>query len=376
MSREQEKPDCPTASGFKRLFFCPKSWQLERKMPRETSAEAERGTRLHKAVELALLGKDNSELIYDDDERGAVQMCVDEFNKREWFAFDVEKRFTHSVGGVALFSGQTDVIAYAEDDMHDVDLFDWKFGMGHVDDAAGNLQMLAYVWLIVEGNWRMVKRVNVHIVQPFAIGKKITEAEFVSGVNYDHLETTAQIMAALLLANREDAPYAERPGEYCAFCRAKGICKAQERNAEIVASGGEIDKLNEAEITSENAVLTFEKIAEYEAKMNIVSKFLDAKKRLLEAYVLDSKDERFSWKDGRKIETYDVRKTFGAVSDIISENDFLDCVKLNKTALIDKIKSAGYSATEAKQALQDACEMAGAITTQHAKKTLILNKEK
>ena len=102
-------------------------------------------------------------------------------------------------------------------------------------------------------------------------------------------------------------------------------------------------------------------------------RWANALKERLEAYVAETKDERFTMKKGRRMDTYDTVKTFSAVSQIVSAEKFLTACKINKTALIDLVAEvSGINKSKANEAFETACENVGAIKRCFAKDVLIL----
>lgn len=365
---QSNRPTCITASMLKRVVSCPKSYLLGINIPdRETEASL-RGTYFHKCVENYILNKMLSDEV-DSDDKLAIEYCAEKFNafRPPNADFDLEKRFYIYDNEKLMFSGQIDAFYITEEGAF---LFDWKSGERAVEEAVENLQMMSYAWLLFK-NFSELKKVQVNIISPFVKNGKRSTTAIYSRSDIEAVEP--KILEIIRQANSEDAPYAKEVGDYCHFCKARAICEVQMKNATSIAPLTD----DYSVVSSENAVDIYQKLEIFNKRKLEAEKWADALKERLEKYVLETKDERFTFKKGRKLEVYDTFKTFSAVSQIIPAEKFLTACKVNKTQLIDIVSEiSGINKNKASQAFENACENVGAITRTFAKDSLVLTNSK
>lgn len=363
----KKRPDCPTASRLKQIINCPKSFLLEKQFPNEETEASKRGTYFHLCVE-NWLERQILPVDMTADDAEAVKYCIDVFtaNRPTAAEYETETRFYINRYGKTLFSGQIDAFWRIGDR---AGVFDWKSGERAVDEATDNLQLMAYAWLMFD-NIKELQTVEVNIVAPFVKnGKRHTKATY-RRADIDAVEP--QLLTIIEQATEPTAPYAADVGDYCQYCRARSVCEIQTHNAQQLAAGDSF-----AVIDAGNAVELFEKLEVFNKRKLEAEKWAESLQKRLELYVAESKDDRFTFERGRKLDTFDTLKTFSAVEQILPPTDFLDCCKVNKKALVDKLSAvAGLPKSKAEKTLMDAAERVGAINRTFAKSKLVLKTER
>jgi hypothetical protein len=207
-------------SGLKSLELCP-GFRNHGK----TSAKADRGERLHKAVET---GSDIG--VSDPEELRQVDLA------RRYFAKATRNfKDTHAVDeilvpiceqpdGTHLTFGYPDRLVFHDEDK--CDIFDWKFGEWAVPDASVNPQGIAYAVGVFE-QYPGVEEVTVHFVQP-PLGRA-TSATF-GRSEYDAMRLRVE---GIIAAAKADDPKTYSPNkDTCQFCvRNGGGCEAMNQQA-------------------------------------------------------------------------------------------------------------------------------------------------
>lgn len=228
---------CPSASRMTRIFNCPASFRLNAMETPESSAAADEGRMLHRAVELSL--KDTSEIEQNDlnkilsglsDEQvNAYQTALKIIDDRviksnQDYNGDIMAIFERRLWSMSkLFSGQGDAV-FIRDNGEAV-IVDYKFGRGEVEPADRNFQLAAMAVLIADNfDSEKIDKVRAMIIQPRALDKsrRITECEYAK----------ADIDAAREAINAacKEAMEAEEPkskcGYWCGYCPSSYRCKA------------------------------------------------------------------------------------------------------------------------------------------------------
>ena len=253
------------ASAFARVWACPASLRLEDGLPNEANMASERGEYLHRIMETGL----NPDIVAEltDEEKQGLKYVYErlaeiEHNHGEVLEEKKELALEYKdKQGNKLLSGRIDKVYIVEDG---IDIIDYKFGTLSVESAEKNLQLACYAFLYVTNNPELANnaRVRVHIIAPFAIGKKYSTAFYTVEEIRDIIGT--QIIEAIHRAKAENASFASDVGEHCRYCRAIGICPKQKENAEIVVAEGEnMLKQGDFAITQDNALEIFEQLEEW-----------------------------------------------------------------------------------------------------------------
>lgn len=230
---------CPSASRMTRIFNCPASLRLNEMETPESSAAADEGRLLHRAMELAVqkFPEDIHEALRDDFDDVKSQLSDEQeqaFNTACWLvsrnvvdgfrAGDetgnvelYEKRFWAKS---KLFSGQGDAVFVKDGE---ATIVDYKFGRGEVERAERNYQLAAMAVLVAD-NFDFVKSVRAMIIQPRALDKsrRITECEYAKA---DIDAAREAINAACKEAIEAENP-AQKCGYWCKYCPSSYRCKA------------------------------------------------------------------------------------------------------------------------------------------------------
>lgn len=124
------------------------------------------------------------------------------------------------------------VVVYASDGRTAVEVIDFKYGQGHVVEAAGNEQMRYYALGVVVAKKIRPDLFKTTIVQPRAPHPDgiIRSDKFGWG---DLVAFKKELFAAARATQDPDAPL--NPGEHCRFCPALPVCPAQQSVAEEAA---------------------------------------------------------------------------------------------------------------------------------------------
>jgi len=334
---DNERKNLPSASGIERISLCPGSWNLERTLPEPPQTEdAASGTRVH-----AFLAGDESVRL-SDDELDVVIKC----NTLTWDALYnrmpgdskilKEQRIWLKDGcGVEMFSGKFDR-AYIAGKRGAV--IDFKTGRNGVTEAKGNRQLRSLAVLVAQEFG--LEEVIVAIIQPW--GDPQTSACF-----YGREELEVALSELVLLLAYAANPDIERiPGEkQCQYCRAKAICP-EARQAAFAITTTQTDALTPAVIS---AVLDKCKQAE-----DVITACREKAKEMLAAD--PNAIPGWKLKPGRFIETItEPQEVFNrAYNRGVSQEQFLSCITVKKTALENAVKAATNASGKALDAELDA----------------------
>lgn len=364
------------ASAFARVWACPASLRLGDGLPSEASAASEHGEYLHGIMETGL----NPDIVAElsDEEKQGLKYVYERLSEIEHNNGGVleEKRELaleyKDKQGNKLLSGRIDKVYITEDG---IDIIDYKFGVLSVESAEKNLQLACYAFLYVANNPELADnaRVRVHIIAPFAIGKKYSTAFYTAEQIRDFIATN--LIDMIHIARREDAPFAADVGEHCRYCRAIGICPKQKENAEIVVAEGENTlKQGDFAITQDNALEVFEQLEAWNKRKLQAEKYVEKVKENLEKYVNESKDERFEWKQGARVIQYTAQDVYSYFKQLIPPDKFIDFCKPQVAKIVDYVSGLSRrSKAQEKKDLDEALLNAG-VEVNYNKSKLILKK--
>lgn len=314
-----ERQSLPSASGAPRYALCAGSFLAERGLPEATSDDAESGNRVH-----AALAGESVTLTADEDK--TREMCeeleagleLDTFNSG---ASRVVKETRLWANG---WSGKADLIAF--DGTRGL-VVDYKTGRGEVEHATGNLQLRALAVLAAQ-NFGL-DEVTVAIVQPW-----VSPQTSVARYNADDLRMADEEINELM--TRVQRPGQPRVPSYaaCRYCKAKATCP------EALAV---LDSLPIAVRPETWAVWSGSELAEVLEKSALVGVIIDAvkdeaKRRLKAGETIPG----WTLSEGRRVETIidpdRVYERFTALGGTHAQ--FMECVKVTKGALKDRVKAA------------------------------------
>ena len=230
---DPERQDLPSASGFHRLVHCPGGFELEKKIPAQSSKEAESGSRIHKALtELLKTGKVNLVGLSDDEKNSfkdcyaQLQIAIKHWKKEDKPETICEERFWLHDGFKELMSGEVDVLVMESGRAL---IPDFKTGFGEYDEIAVNWQMRCLAVLVWK-NHPGIKEATVCLIQP----NKSQNPTLCVYTEDDLKKSYELILFHLNEAKKTDAK--RSPGDHCKFCRAKGVCKEANSLIEVVAN--------------------------------------------------------------------------------------------------------------------------------------------
>lgn len=364
------------ASAFARVWACPASLRLEDGLPSEASAASEHGEYLHGIMETGL-NPDIVSSLSDEEKQGLkyVYERLAEIEHNNGIALEEKRELALEYKDKQcnkLLSGRIDKVCITEDG---IDIIDYKFGTLSVESAEKNLQLACYAFLYVANNPELAgnTRVRVHIIAPFAIGKKYSTAFYTVEEIRDIIGV--QIIEAIHRAKAENAPFASDVGEHCRYCRAIGICPKQKENAEIVVAEGE-NTLRQGEfaITQDNAMEVFKQLEEWNKRKLQAEKHVEKVRENLERYVNESKDERFEWKQGVRVIQYTAQDVYSYFKQLIPPDKFIDFCKPQVAKIVDYVSGLSRrSKAQEKKDLDEALLNAG-VEVKYNKSKLILKK--
>ena len=211
-----------SASSLDRLSLCPPSARLGKDISDRSSADAERGTRIHSLGEALLLGGAIPSI--DADEEYNIAKLYAEYVwdvAGDEGVIHVEAEFHKELGVYnENFGGTADAVVVLGRNLHIIDL---KSGRIPVS-AKENKQMLTYAL----GAWDRFGRTNfdfihLHIYQP----------SNVSTIVYGADRMLRWVDELVVIGERADDPF-EKPNptsKGCFFCKAKTVCPAMREKA-------------------------------------------------------------------------------------------------------------------------------------------------
>lgn len=271
-------------SQIPRILRCPASVMESLKVPPpKSSSYAERGTLLHKMVEVLFEHgpEDLHELVKDGTierfEEQYVLSCRDYTNlilatidKEDEYEIGTELEVNLKEWGLPEIWGTTDLLidARAQGVVHVVD---WKFGSGVTVYANDNAQAMAYAAGAIGFPAADDLEVHIHICQPPV--NHYDEAV----MTYGELKEWVfdKLTPGIEIARKPDAPYV--PGEQqCRFCPAAMICRARrdaahEKAAEIFQVHSNFTK---GQVSLEELVETYHKCKEVMSYASDIAKYL------------------------------------------------------------------------------------------------------
>lgn len=220
----------PSASSLERLHNCPGSWLASKDMPDESSADADAGTRIHRALETG----DMTELSAEEEQ--TADLCdiqagqvmadwIDQSTNPEFYIFKEQRLGITRIGGVVKVTDDTkaDLVFTGQADLIVIDgkrglVLDYKTGRGEVASAEENLQLRGLA-VMAAWVWRL-DSVRVAIVQPWA-GPA-------SAADYDRqaIDQSRLWLYDVIERAKSASPNLLNAGDWCKYCKAKAACPA------------------------------------------------------------------------------------------------------------------------------------------------------
>lgn len=336
-----DRPNCITASGLARVIACPRSFQLEKLCPESESEFAAEGTRKHAIMadwNHKLAAKESAEYSNEEDllfcQAMTLQMANDDNCSPERKSTYIEHRFF--LGD--KLSGQMDFAQVCKNGK--ALIIDYKFGVGKVESAFENPQLMAYA-LLIFANFPSVRSCKVCILQPNALGRKISKAIYTADM---FSEMRAKAEAIIAKANSKNAPYADSIGDYCQFCRAKAICQRQKQNAIEVVEDTSLGNASNFTITADNCVDVYDRLQGLKDRFNQAKKYLDLVQENLEAFARENPKCGLEFKKGSRVfKCTDIRAFLGDYMERTGATyeEILPALKIEKKGLDEVAKAKG-----------------------------------
>lgn len=225
------------ASSAKQWMNCPGSIAAQRPFPNRSGPDADLGTAAHELAETALLenkcptkylgrvfnvnGKD---FIVDSEMASNVRIYCDMIREdQERFGGElvVERRFNlskHVHDG--MFGTNDAALIYCTDGV--LRVYDYKNGAGVYVDPVDNAQGKYYgLGAILDMDLKGVREIEIVIVQPRHREWSPENCRWRIDL-IDLLDFAIDLREAVIATLAPDAP--RTPGEWCTFCRARGVC--------------------------------------------------------------------------------------------------------------------------------------------------------
>lgn len=220
----------PSCSALERLEACPASWAMSQGLPETQSDDANKGTKIHKALELGFTDG------LEGDEVETFERCADQADSliAEWMSPESSVDLVHlrelrlgltTIGGVVevtdkmrfpvVVTGQADVVVI--EGKRGL-IIDYKTGRGDYTHAAGNAQLRGLAAL-VSLKFKL-ESVRVAIVQPWR--GKPTVADY----DAQALSMARAWLYHVLAKVRDATPEDAVAGDHCHYCKAgmAGVC--------------------------------------------------------------------------------------------------------------------------------------------------------
>lgn len=243
-----------SASNLYAARLCPGKPRMEKGLADSSSADSDRGTRLHQYF---LTGKSYDDLNPQDRElMESADRYAEEFLQQflEMNGMDQSEPFVkeHEVPLHGIVPGHPDtIISWRGGDI--VAVLDLKSGWGVVDEAPDNDQLADYALLVYAR--KQFKVCGVAIVQPNALGPRLTSAVY----KWDQMVPLAMDIHAVKKATEvTDAPTIAGERQ-CGFCKAKAICQSYKDKFMGVQEYGEraISTLTNEELVRVKQAISF-----------------------------------------------------------------------------------------------------------------------
>lgn len=204
------------ASAAGRWLNCPPSVRISEFFPETPSAAAEEGTTAHAWAEKAL--KNDAARMPKDLEEYIYSYC-DFVQDKELQKLFIEQEVNLS-GYVPEGFGTVDAFGINDSTLH---IFDYKHGKGIKVDAEENPQLKIYALGILDSFGFLfdkdIEKIELHIIQPRLYNFSSWEVSPADLTAWG--EKTLKPLALKAFNGEGDF----KPGDWCTFCRAKGVCK-------------------------------------------------------------------------------------------------------------------------------------------------------
>lgn len=321
-------------SSSHRWINCPGSMRLiERALadglikPDVPSTYAEEGTKAHELAALMLQGKAWDKSKYDDDMIGYVTEYVQfvQSLSQGYGTLPLVEQAVRYDDWVPGGWGTVDAVIVGQSSIVVIDL---KYGRGVAVDAVGNTQLLLYALGVYQGldpeHRAKIVDISMYIYQPRL--DSITEWHIWFD---DLLDRAKTINKAAKTALTGDAPLAV--GEWCRFCPAQPVCKAQYDHMTQVIGEDFDDLTTPADLLSPEIVSqVLDDRSAIESWFRAVSEY--ATERLLDGHPVPG----YKLVAGRSVRQWGDEKTAASVLEVLLGDDAAYTRKLLSPAQAEK----------------------------------------
>lgn len=225
---ENERNNLPSCSAFGRLAQCPYSFRYE-SIPEQTSAEAERGNRIHAWLKdgKTFLNKEEKSLAISCYmiEKEVVKRWKGETPDEQYGVLFREERCWYMKENKPIFSGQPDVVYGLTDQegKQHLLILDYKTGAGEVASAEVNLQLRGLAVCVTDYVTQKfavdISTVSVAIIQPLVTGDPLL-------ITYNKEDLEAAEKESVELADGCFETCEPLAGSHCQYCKGKPQCQA------------------------------------------------------------------------------------------------------------------------------------------------------
>lgn len=198
------------------LAACPGSLRMSRLLPEKTTADAERGRRLHAevagALQTILSGKQPE--LGDNEVGELVGKCLEQVGHRSGI-YHVEEYFEAVDAGEVVTGGTPDLVIREGVGAF---IWDWKFGHALLNPEAVRIQLAAYAACIFS--------TFEHIEEIETVAFHVRSDNGYQWVfRRGHLQRIFQKIREIRSA-AEEGPLQLAPGDHCGYCPAVATCPA------------------------------------------------------------------------------------------------------------------------------------------------------
>ena len=321
-------------SSFERRMLCPGSLMAEKDLPVTTSVYAEKGTMLHDRVNKLITGHKDWKIGLDEDLQEIVKKAQEYFysiKRDKKTIIDLhEKKFNLDFLTPPFedMSGTVDSVVFCyneSDDVYELHVIDYKFGMGVRVEAYENYQLMLYALGVLNDfeflrlfkenipNFKSNRihkhlKLFLHIVQPYISDScfELREEQLQSLLYGKRLKLIKDVIINAYSSDAIRIPSKKA----CQFCRAKVTCSS------LAGNIPNIDKMSDKDmLLSRIRLLSDEEISNIYDKKDVIIVYLNAieeyiKDRLLggsfEGYELQDKYSNRKWMNGAEKQLVDI----------------------------------------------------------------------
>lgn len=301
-------------SSLARLDLCPASARLFQLVPEgETSEAAERGTRIHALAAALITGRETPKDADAEELKFAekiAEFAAPLVKGREHY---VERRLAYNTIEGELYWGTSDLVVVY---WGGVMIYDWKTGFSEIPEAEVNLQGAAYALAAMQEFGK--DAADVCFYNPCTGWKSLA--------HFDSADALAREVCGVIERAKDPNAPCNPSEDACRYCNAKAICPAHLAVAEA--------SCNLVEMHTSRELATWEDaaVALWYNRLQMAAKFLESElKPELLRRIADNGEcggLRVKQQSGGR-EARDVCQVAGAVHDVLSNLEILECCNLS-----------------------------------------------